>query len=291
MKGRVVLGILVLPIWLYLSVAGAEPYERGRPWKSDQPWEKLSVTSGYFLTSFTSDVKLSSTLGGVVLSLEDLLGLDATTSQYRIEGHYRAWRRHHFHFGFFDLSRDADRTLAADIPDQDPPVQVGTLVNSLLDIKIFKVGHSYSFWNDERLDLGAGIGFYVMDLAVGIDVLAEGSAGGEEGSVEKRLLGEAITLPLPVLGLRGNVALTKRVFLKQSVEFFYISIPGFRGFLLDANLAVEGHICRFFGLGLGYNFMRVNVEGDGDAEFLGASWNGRLHFDYSGVYIYAKFFF
>ena len=130
-----------------------------------------------------------------------------------------------------------------------------------------------------------------MDLGAGIKVLAEGSVGGEEGKTKKKLLAEGTTLPLPVLMLRGNVAITKRVFLKQSFEAFYISLSGFEGLLLDYNFAVEGHICRFFGLGMGYNFMHVKIEGDGGTDFLGGTWSGQLDYDYSGFYLYAKFFF
>jgi hypothetical protein len=115
--------------------------------------------------------------------------------------------------------------------------------------------------------------------------------GGEGGVILTRVFGESTTLPLPVLGLGAKVAITKRVFLKSSMEAFYISLPGFEGLLLDSNIALEGHICRFFGLGMGFNFMRVEIEGDGDGSFLGGSWSGKVNFDHSGVSIYGKFFF
>ena len=287
MKRRALLFVLALAFCLSVVVAPAVAYERGRPWKADRPWEKLNVTFGFFLTNFTSDVTLTGSLGGVALNLEDLLGLDSTTSQYRIGAHYRAWRRHHFHFGFYDLSRSAEQTLEASIPT-DPPVEAGALVDSYLDITVYKIGYSFSFWNDDRVNLGAGLGFHVMELGTGIQVMG-GIEGGESDG--QRLLAEATTLPLPVLGIRGNVAITKRVFLKQSFEAFYISLSGFEGLLLDYNLAVEGHICRFFGMGMGFNFLRVEIEGDGGDGFLGGGWSGKLNFDYSGIFLYAKFFF
>jgi hypothetical protein len=94
-----------------------------------------------------------------------------------------------------------------------------------------------------------------------------------------------------VFNLRGNIAITKRVFLKQSFDVFYISLSGFEGLLLDTSLGVEGHICRFFGMGMAFNFMRVEIEGDGGEGFLGGGWNGKINFDYSGISIYGKFFF
>jgi hypothetical protein len=287
MKRTAVLGMLVVFFCLLWLAAPADAYERGRPWRSDQPWEKLSVKFGWFLTTFASDVSLTGSGGGVIVNLEDLLGLDTTTNQFRLEAHYRAWRRHHFHFAFYDLSRDAVQRLDTEIPT-DPPVPVGFTVASNLDIRIYKAGYSFSFWNDDRVDLGVGLSFHIMDLGAGVEVLAD--AGGDPVAWEQ-LLAEAVTLPLPVLGLRGNVAITKRVFLKAAIEAFYISLSGYEGLLLDTNIALEGHICRFFGLGMAFNFMRVNIEGDGDQDFLGGSWSGNLDFDYTGLSIYAKFFF
>jgi hypothetical protein len=289
MKGITAVFALVLAFFLFCWAVPADAYERGRPWLSDQPWEKFSVSFGLFVTNFDSNVTLTGSGAGVLVNFEDLLGLDTTTTQYRINAQYRAWRRHHFYFSFFDLSRQSESTLLGDIPETDPPVTAGALVASNLDMKIYQVGYTFSFWNDDRVDLGAGLGFYIMDLGTGLGVLA-GAEGGEE-IAGKVLVAESITAPLPVLNMRANVAITKRVFLKNSFNVFYINMSGFEGLLLDTSIALEGHICRFFGLGMGFNFLTVEIEGDGEAEFLGGSWNGKLNFDYTGLSIYGKFFF
>lgn len=290
MKRMAVICALVLSFCLSCWAVPADAYERGRPWKSEQPWEKLSVTFGFFLTNFQSNVSLTGSGAGVVLNLEDLLGLDATTSQFRLDAQYRAWRRHHFHFSFYDLSREAKLTTTAKIPQEgEDDIEVGARVESNLDIKIYKAGYSFSFWNDDRVDLGVGLGFHVLELGAGL--LVKAGKKGEEDLVDERVLSEGTTLPLPVLSLRGNIAITKRVFLKQSFEVFYIALSGFDGLLLDTNIALEGHICRFFGLGMGFNFLRVEIEGDGGDGFLGGGWDGKLNFDYSGIFLYGKFFF
>jgi hypothetical protein len=70
-----------------------------------------------------------------------------------------------------------------------------------------------------------------------------------------------------------------------------LPLSGFEGLLLDTNIALEGNICRFFGLGAGFNFMRVDIQGDGGSDFLGGGWDGKLNFDYTGIFLYGKFFF
>ncbi len=289
MKRTVGICIMALFFFLACRAVPADAYERGRPWLSDQPWEKCSLTLGFFLTNFTSDVSLGAAGGGLVLNLEDALGLDSTTAQFRLDAEYRAWRRHHFYFSYYDLSRNADKTLDFDIPEED--IKAGGLAETKFDLKIYKAGYFFSFWNDDRVDLGVGLGFHILDVTAKLRVSGEGSAGGEEGSFDEQILAESTTLPLPVLGLRGNIAITKRVFLKQSFDVFYIDLSGFEGLLMDANIALEGHVCRFFGLGMGFNFLHIQIDGDGGDDFLGGGWNGKLDFDYSGVALYGKFFF
>jgi hypothetical protein len=64
-----------------------------------------------------------------------------------------------------------------------------------------------------------------------------------------------------VFSLRITMAITKRVFLSQIFEVFYIDLSGFDGLLFDSITSVEGNSCRFFGLGMVVNFLPVDIEG------------------------------
>jgi hypothetical protein len=50
-------------------------------------------------------------------------------------------------------------------------------------------------------------------------------------------------------------------------------------------------IFKYFGLGIGADFLRVSISGNGSDGFLGGGWSGKLDFDYSGLMIYGKLYF
>jgi hypothetical protein len=101
---------------------------------------------------------------------------------------------------------------------------------------------------------------------------------------------EDITAPLPVLTLRGDFALTRKLFLKMQWDVFYLKISDFEGSILSALLAIEYNFWKNVGLGLGYNDFRVHVEAKG-SDYPGISFKGDIDFQIRGFQLYAKIFF
>lgn len=82
-------------------------------------------------------------------------------------------------------------------------VDSGFRIGTGVGLDIYELAYSYSFLQDDRIDLAVGIGFYIMPMDFGLKV---SGLVDEEGS-------ERFTAPLPVLGLRMDVALTPKWFL------------------------------------------------------------------------------
>jgi hypothetical protein len=49
-------------------------------------------------------------------------------------------------------------------------IPTGTTVDTFFDLDVYQLAYSYSFFQDERIDLAAGIGLYVMPIDFGIQV-------------------------------------------------------------------------------------------------------------------------
>jgi putative salt-induced outer membrane protein YdiY len=129
---------------------------------------------------------------------------------------------------------------------------------------------------DAKIDFGLGIGLYVAPIKFRIS--STRSAAVEEASV---------TAPLPFLGVRLDYAITPKLFIKQSVDFFYMEYNQFKGRLLDAKIGIEYNIWKHFGLGLAYNFFYMDVESDGET----VDWKGSINFGFSGLMLYGKLMF
>ena len=212
--------LFALMIILYsLSVNADENENEGKP------WERFSFNLGGFITSINSDVSLGAKGLGIEVNLEDALDMDSSVSVFRVDGLWRFSRnlRHRLDLGWFDISRDGSTTLLQDIEIGDTIFPLGTEVTSSFDLQVFKGAYSYSFFQDDRMDIGVSFGLFVMPVAFKID--AFGAFEGHER--------ESITAPLPVLGLRADFAITPKLFLKYHLDFFYLEIDQFEGAVTD----------------------------------------------------------
>jgi hypothetical protein len=247
------------------------------------PWERFSINLGGFITDLDSEFRLDSKRSGLgtVIDLENVLDLEETTEVFRVDALCRLGqsRRHRLDFSYFDLSRDATRKIGREIQFGDERFFIGTTVHSFFDLKIYKGAYTYSFFQNEHFDIGASLGLHVMDIGVGLSDRRTGTAQSE-----------TVTAPVPVVGLRGTFAFTPKLFLKESIEFFWVELDDYKGKLIDINIALEYNVWKHLGLGIGYNTVRIDISADGD-DLLGGNLLGGVEFDYSGLQLYGKIYF
>jgi hypothetical protein len=244
----------------------------------EKPWERFSLNLGGFVTSLNTDVSIGVRNVGISVDAEEALGLDTNMSVFRGDAILRLGdsRRHRLDFGFLDLKRSGTKTLGRDITIGDTVYPLGTTVETEFDLSLFKGAYSYSLVQDAKIDFGLGIGLYVAPIKFRI-------SSTRSGGVEE----ESVTAPLPFLGVRLDYAITPKLFIKQSVDFFYMEYNQFKGRLLDAKIGIEYNIWKHFGLGLAYNFFYMDVESEGET----IDWKGSINFGFSGLMLYGKVMF
>ena len=253
---------------------------------NDTPWEKFNVNLGYFISHTNTDFRIGSGLG-VDVNVEDLLGLNATNSVFRVDAFWRftETRRHRLDFTWFSYHRDGSRTIGQDIEYEDNDgniitIPAGTQVASKFDLDIYKAAYSYSFFQDKRMDLAASIGLYVMPIDIDLDATGVVNVNEEEN----------FTAPLPTLGLRADFAITPKWFLRSAFEIFYLEIKQFRGAIVASNVALEYLPWKHVGFGLGFNTFNLNIEANGE-DYPQIDFKGNINFNYTGLLLYAKMFF
>ena len=251
-----------------------------------EPWEKFGIQAGYFLSAVDSGFRLGTGIG-VDIDVEDLLGLDSSNSVFRVGALWRFTdnRRHRLDFSWFSLNRDGSRQILQDIVIEDKdgneiPIDAGSTVDAFFDLDIYQFAYSYSFLQDERLDLAVQIGAYIMPIDVGLSV---SGVIDEQGSAR-------FTAPLPVLGLRMDIALTPRWFIRTGAQAFYLEYDNFRGSILKVNAALEYNPWDHVGIGLGFDTLKINVEAEGE-DWPGIDLNGKVNFGYAGLQLYLRFFY
>jgi hypothetical protein len=246
------------------------------------PWRNFNIDLGVALTALDSSVQFgSSSLGiGVVVDVEDALGLDSSDTVFFANGYYRFGksRRHRFDFGYAAYRRDSSKVLLNNVPIFDDTLPAGSTVSTEFNFDIIKAGYSYSLLQDDRMDLGIGAGLYIMPIEFSFTSTAIGAKQ------------EDITAPLPVLGLRGDFAITRKLFLKMAWDIFYLKIGDFEGSIMSGLLAIEYNFWKNVGFGLGYNDFRVHVEAHG-SDYPNLNFFGDIDFEYRALNFYTKIFF
>jgi hypothetical protein len=242
------------------------------------PWERGAISVGGFLTDLNTELRLDSDTGlGTVVNVENLLGLQDTSNVFRMDAFYRIRPKHRVDFTYYDLTRSSTSQIQGQIDLPNQVIPIDTVVESNFDIRFLKGGYSYSFLQDDRMDLGLSVGVYVAQVDIGIRAT--------NTNVETQ---QDVTAPLPVFGLRGDFAITPKLFYKNSLEFFYLKIGDYTGSVIDLNMKLEYNLFKHLGLGVGYNFLGVKIEND-DSTL--ADFAGNLELDYSGLQLYGKLYF
>ena len=251
------------------------------------PGAKFSFNGGLFAARSTTEVRFGSGIG-VEVNLEDALGMEADTSVFRLETYWRFTqnRKHRADFSWFSLQRTASKKITDDItiqpPDEDEiPIEAGTEVKSKYNMDIFQVAYSYSFLQDDRLDLAASAGLYIMPISIGLDVT---------GLVDEQA-DQSFTAPLPALGMRLDILLTQKWYFRSSAQLFYIEYEDYTGSLTSTRAAVEYNPWKHVGLGLGIDSLRMSVEANDPDAIPGFDLRGNVDFGYIGVYLYGRVFF
>ena len=246
------------------------------------PWERFNVQGGAFFASLNNNVTVGSAGAGVAVDLEQALGLDTQNTVFRLGTLYRfgETRRHRVDLDYLYFNRTASKTIGKEIVVDNVTLGVGTTVETTFNYQIIRAAYSYSFFQDDRMDLAASIGLFVMPIKFELSASGYGSKTGDF----------SFTAPLPALGLRGDFAITPRWMLRTNLDFFYLEYQSFKGALVDTRIAVEYNPWEHFGFGLGFDNFRVKLEAK-DKDYPGVDFQGVVKSQFMGVQLYARYFF
>ena len=244
---------------------------------SESPWKTFSIKAGGYLPLQDTNVRVDGTGGlglGTELDFENDLNLDEEVFSYRIDAQWRFFDRHSLNFSFFDLSRDATTLVGRDITIGDTTFFLGTNINTQWDYKVYAASYTWSFLQTNTYEVGLNIGFHITDIELGINALG--------GIVASEL--DAVTLPLPVIGLTGAYAFTPKLVLRSNAGFFYLEIDEFEGSLVNIDLDLEYNVWKYMGFGIGYNYFGLNIDVAAD------NFHGSAEYSYHGFKAFIRFY-
>ena len=249
-----------------------DPTEPAPVAKYPNMYRRASLSAGAaFYGNFDTTMRVDGEQGvGAVLDMEDLLGLDDDNLVARFDAFYSFSPRHRIDLSVYDLGRNGTRTIDEDLQVGEVVIPAGE-VHTSLDTLIVKAAYRYNFVADERAAIGASFGLHTLGIDFAIDS-AEFEVSEDFG----------VTVPLPVLGLHGEYALSERWKLLASAELFQIDLGFAQGFLADNRLALEHDLFDHFGWGLAFNGFQL------DAEYEDSPLTADMEYAYQGAFLYLR---
>ena len=246
------------------------------------PWEKFNIQGGAFFAALSNQVTVGSPGAGVAVDLEQALGLDTQNTVFRLGTLYRIGekRRHRVDLDYLYFNRTATKAIGQDILVDNVTVAAGTNVETTFNYQIIRAAYSYSFFQDNRMDLAGSFGLFVMPIKFKLSASGLGSGQGDF----------SFTAPLPALGLRGDFAITPRWMLRTNIDFFYLKYQSFTGGLVDTRVAVEYNPWEHFGFGVGFDNFRLQLKAENN-DYPSVNFQGDIKSQFMGVQLYARYFF
>lgn len=248
---------------------------------SSKTWDRFSITGGAFISGLNSDITfLNQQLGaGIVIDFEDALGLSTNSFVFRSNINYVIGkkRKHTVSAGYFGVYRKAKKILEKELIVGGVVYPIGAEINSKYDLTIIRGKYDYTFFQDERVSIGASFGLFIMPVSF----VVKADAIGE--SISKFIA------PLPLLGLRTDFKISNKIYLRQTVEVLYLSTSTFKGSILDLNVLLEYYAFKKIAFGMGVDSNRINTSFLKQGSLLG-DFTGIIRTDYTGVILYGKFY-
>jgi hypothetical protein len=246
------------------------------------PWERFSIQGGVFFASLNDKVTVGTEGAGVAVDLEQALGLETQNQIFRLQALYRIGerRRHRVDLDYLYFNRTATKTIGQQIVVDNVTLAAGTNVETTFNYQIIRAAYSYSFFQDDRMDLAGSFGFFVMPIKFKMSASGLGSGQGDF----------SFTAPLPAFGLRGDFAITPRWMLRTNLDIFYLKYQSFEGALVDTRVAVEYNPWDHFGFGLGFDNFRLGLKAKNE-DYPAVNFRGEVKSQFIGVQLYARYFF
>jgi hypothetical protein len=243
---------------------------------AERPGDHAWIDVGGFLADVDSHLRIDNQnldIEGTHVDFEHHLGLDSNRLLPKVSAGIRIGSRFRVEADYFRLSREARITLTESLTIDDTVFPVSADVHTEFDTNIYRVAVGYSLIRQDKAELGISAGVHATKAEFRIEADAVG-----QGLEEHR----SKFVPLPNVGLYGNVDLFGPIALQGSVDAFKLKAGDYKGSLLDGQLALEARLARHFGVGLGYRYAVYRVKADKH------DWRGKLTYDYSGPVAYLE---
>lgn len=240
--------------------------------------QRAQISVGTFLNASSLEVRLDGEAGetGTTVDWGDTFG-DEDKNRIRVDALWRVANRHYLRLMYTDYSRSNTRVIEDEIVWGGDVIPVGATATGQFAFEILEAAYEYAFRKSENFELTGSLGLHYTTLEASLR--SEVNLGGQQGTVE---LGDraSTSAPLPVVGARTLWRFNENFYLEVLGQAFYLSFDDFDGTILNGRAAVTWQPKALIGLGVGYDWFRVDFDLDRP------NFSGSMDWTYRGPQVF-----
>jgi hypothetical protein len=186
---------------------------------------------------------------GTLVNAERDLGLPSRLNMGRMELMFRLRERNRLRVDFLELNRSADHVLEKTIVFGDQTFAANELAKTSLDYRMFGLTYTYSFIRNDHVEVGTGLGVYLL----------EAQAHGEVPALLQRqdVSGAG---PFPTIPLDVAWRISTRFALTARAQYFRAALSNFDGWIADIHEDVQYRWKPNFAVGIGWTTLRASLN-------------------------------
>ncbi len=198
---------------------------------------------------------------GTPISMEDDLGLTPDVHQGRVEFIFRMRERHRLRVDMWQLDRSAVKMPTSTIVFGNETLLPTDTVNSQFDWLQTDFTYTYSFLRGARYELGAGLGFHLIQASAEARVYARGVHETFDGAG-----------PFGTVAIDGTFLITDRFSFNARAQYMSLNLHNTEGKLGDYHADLQFRWKPNLAFGVGYQSTQEqitvsNTNPEGDMKF------------------------
>jgi len=250
--------------------------------------DRFVVTFGGFvvISNINGSLSGSANTSGQNIDFDKRFGTDADQTRLRAEVLWRITPRQYLRFSYFNNAVQHTQAINQNFAWGDYTFLAGGEVTAEVKSRVYELDYEFAFLRRPNYAIVAGAGIHFEDLTLKLAGNASLTVDTPTGPVEQTATftskSNSVPAPLPVLGLRGDWAVSPRIYLDASAQVFALSYQGINGNWSDLRAGATWMFNDHFGIGMSYDRFAVH------ADLSKAGFTGRLNFGYQGLLISVK---
>lgn len=167
------------------------------------------------------------------------------------------------------------QVLTEDTDWENVTFHEGTFVRGGVENTVVRLFFGREFSTGPRHEFGLGVGFHWLDIGVYL----EGEAWINNQPIGFHRGDVSAEAPLPNIGGWYYFSPSKRWLIEARLDWLDASVGDYSGGILNSSVGVNFQLFKHLGLGLSYQYFRLNVDVDSD------DWNGAAELNYRGPFL------